>query len=1133
MSRFNHFTPNLVHAFIKPPFILLVVCATVLYLISPMQDKVKATQSSISSGTVTLYDNGPFVNSIGTGVGNANESIMQSTTLGLDTLGFGAHLAAGVRLADDFTVTGTAWQLNTVHLYAYQTDSSTTSTITAVNLRIWNGPPGTSGASVIFGDTSTNRLLSTNWTGAYRVSETTSGSNTQRPIMRIVANLGGVTLPAGTYWLDWQLDGSLASGPWAPPITITGQTITGNARQYLSGNWGLVTDSGLGTTQDFPFLLLGEPTIPAHDLFSNARIINNLPYQNVDHTHNATRSSDDPIFPCGSGNQGNRSVWYRYTPTTTANLIAYTYTSSYDTMLAVWTGTPGNLTNIACNDDHGSPNWSLQSEVTFKAHAGTTYYLQIASYGQTGPGGNLIFNVREADKWTAAGPERPSPSVNALAIVPQSPNTILAATREGVFKSTNGGSTWVAKRNGLSTFGGLEVTDITVDPTNSNYIYLSTWGDGVYRSTDNGENWSRVSDPLSPTALQQSGLLQDGQEYRVGGSAFLPPSPAPKTQFDKPDLSAPLNDEATTLLKSSPVLNTGSIDSSILSPDPIGWTPARTVAIHPTNNNRLIVGISGWGFYLTQNARANNVTWTAVNMPGGTLTSGRAIAFSPSNPNIAYASLGDWGDNGGIFRSSDGGLSWSLVAGNEDINSVVTQFAIDPNNSNHVLAATYGNGIMRTTNGGANWSPSNIGLSDNFIINIAISSANPNLVYALSFWDVWQSNDGGDSWGFLTTETDNINNQAIALHPTNSSVAYVGTYQSYSTFGYLNSGIYKTTNGGSSFTPQLNGLSDTYVLDVVVDPNDPNIVYAATWGSGIFRSNDGGITWDQANTGLWLPFVYTLEAVAGPAGTVLYAGTFYSNAALFVSHNQGLGWTHLPPGILPGFARNIFDISSSDGSSHNLVIATGDGLYTTFNGGQDWQRSLINGNDTENIVVSVTRVNGISDRMVAATYGDGVYYSHNSGYDWNKASGLASSYIFGLSAGTGSSTEVYAAHAGVSTGGQAISGIARSTNGGISWNQVTRGLPIGVSFRTVAHSSGNSNHIYGGSIGQGMWVKPATSDMWFPFSHNFTPTRVRMVQADVTNPMRVFASTDGEGIWVLTPDQKPYFGQTYLPIVLR
>ncbi len=205
-----------------------------------------------------LYDNGPLVNSPGTGAGGADESMLQNVTLNMSTTGFAHQVLNSNRVADDFTVTGFGWLVEEVVFFAYQTNSPITSTITAVNLRIWDGPPGNTGSNIIFGDAFTNRLLATTWSGIYRVSETTSG-NTQRPIMANTVEVG-LFLPPGTYWLDWQSDGTLASGPWVPPITINGQNTTGNGLQGLAGVWVPANDGTTLTQQGFPFVLYGIPS---------------------------------------------------------------------------------------------------------------------------------------------------------------------------------------------------------------------------------------------------------------------------------------------------------------------------------------------------------------------------------------------------------------------------------------------------------------------------------------------------------------------------------------------------------------------------------------------------------------------------------------------------------------------------------------------------------------------------------------------------------------------------------------------------------------------------------------------------------------------------------------------------------
>ena len=204
-----------------------------------------------------LFDNGPLVNCPGCGVGGVDESILQNISLGMSTYGFGHQVVNNNRVADDFTVpAGQTWDIGQITFFAYQTGAGNVSTITAVNLQIWDGVPGEVGSNVVFGDTTTNRLSDTSWTEIYRVTEEDSGINTDRAIMANVVTVG-TSLGEGTYWLDWQSDGSLASGPWAPPVTINGQNTTGNARQFIgdTGTWDDIVDGATLTAQGMPFII--------------------------------------------------------------------------------------------------------------------------------------------------------------------------------------------------------------------------------------------------------------------------------------------------------------------------------------------------------------------------------------------------------------------------------------------------------------------------------------------------------------------------------------------------------------------------------------------------------------------------------------------------------------------------------------------------------------------------------------------------------------------------------------------------------------------------------------------------------------------------------------------------------------
>jgi hypothetical protein len=231
-----------------------VPAGTTVSLVQPTGD---GSQSHIVSPLALLFDNGPLVTHPGGGFGGADASVLQNTVL--NTYGYNVNAGASFRIADDFTVAGGAWIVDSIAFFGYQTGSTTTSTITAVRLQIWDGPPGEAGSTVIFGDITTNRMVATRFSGIYRAIATNLVAS-DRPIMRNIVNVGGLLLLPGTYWLDWTMTGSLTSGPWQPPVTILGQYVTGNGRQFTGTAWQAMRDSvapAAGNPQGAPFIIYG------------------------------------------------------------------------------------------------------------------------------------------------------------------------------------------------------------------------------------------------------------------------------------------------------------------------------------------------------------------------------------------------------------------------------------------------------------------------------------------------------------------------------------------------------------------------------------------------------------------------------------------------------------------------------------------------------------------------------------------------------------------------------------------------------------------------------------------------------------------------------------------------------------
>ena len=214
----------------------------------------------LNPSEAVLYNNGPLVNSSGTGLGGADESIVESP---LTSYGSGFQNASDIFVADDFTVTGNTWNVTSMEFFGYQTNGVITgSSITGIFVAIWDGEPGAGGA-VIWGDQTTNLLATTTWSNIYR-NNNGPGGNTNRPIMQIIASTPGLSLDPGTYWVQWSATGSLSSGPWVPAVTISGQPMTGNAVQHYLGAWNPIGNAP--NFQGLPFIVNGFEVTPAGDI---------------------------------------------------------------------------------------------------------------------------------------------------------------------------------------------------------------------------------------------------------------------------------------------------------------------------------------------------------------------------------------------------------------------------------------------------------------------------------------------------------------------------------------------------------------------------------------------------------------------------------------------------------------------------------------------------------------------------------------------------------------------------------------------------------------------------------------------------------------------------------------------------
>ncbi len=201
-------------------------------------------------GESLIYTNGPIVDTR-----NEPELSILQDNLGMDSYGFGVQKGSTNSIADDFTLTED-FDISKLDFFIYQTGETTTS-ITAVYVQIWDGDPS-AGGSVVWGNLSANVMDDVVLTNMRRVLDS-DRSNQSRKIQRVTAATSGLSLTAGTYYVQATFEGTGTSGPWMPPITVIGEVFTGDALQFTgtANDWQALVDAGTGDPQGMPFEIYG------------------------------------------------------------------------------------------------------------------------------------------------------------------------------------------------------------------------------------------------------------------------------------------------------------------------------------------------------------------------------------------------------------------------------------------------------------------------------------------------------------------------------------------------------------------------------------------------------------------------------------------------------------------------------------------------------------------------------------------------------------------------------------------------------------------------------------------------------------------------------------------------------------
>ncbi len=558
----------------------------------------------------------------------------------------------------------------------------------------------------------------------------------------------------------------------------------------------------------------------------------------------------------------------------------------------------------------------------------------------------------------------------------------------------------------------------------------------------------------------------------------------------------------------------GPYDWTTVSYNP-GIGRVNVTAVDPANSNIIYVGAPSGGFWKSTDGGNNWETST----DDLTVLGVSAIAIDPANSNTIYIGTGD-GDGSdtysiGVLKSVDGGANWSPTG----LNWTVTQFRqiskllIHPSNSTILLAAT-NVGVYKSTDSGSSW---NLTQSGNFK-DMEFKPGDPSTVYVCGT-TFYRSTNTGDSFTQVTSGIPTaVNRLAIAVSPDNSNYVYLlGGSSSDSGF----EGLYRSSNSGVSFTtrstsPNILGYSETgatsggqswYDLAIAVDPTDAEDVYVG--GINIWKSTNGGTSWTI--NAYWYYFTTSIPYVHADIHTL----EFYNNRLLagcdggiFETTNGGSSWTDLSAGIAN---TQFYRMGGYPGDDSLVIAGAQDNGTMRFDGawthvlGADGMEAMIDYNNPQT--------------MYACIQNGGLRRSLNGGASFSSiTSGISENgyWVTPFVMDPNDSQTLYAGFVNV----------WKSENRGSSWSTISS-FGGSSTLRSLAVAPSNNNYIYtattstlrrttnGGSswnnISSGLPTSSAAIS-YIAIARD-DPLKVWVTFSGYSSGNKVFNSTDGGANW--------------------
>lgn len=332
-----------------------------------------------------------------------------------------------------------------------------------------------------------------------------------------------------------------------------------------------------------------------------------------------------------------------------------------------------------------------------------------------------------------------------------------------------------------------------------------------------------------------------------------------------------------------------------------------------------------------------------------------ALSCSPT-----YA---DKDDKDGIFNSATFKAMELRNIGPAYMSGRIADIAIDQNNPSTWYTAVGSGGVWKTTNAGTTWEPIFDDQPVYSIGDVTIAPSNSNIIWVgtgennggrhISFGDgVYKSLDGGQTWKNMgLSKSEHVSD--IIIHPTNPDIVWVSA-QGPLWSGGGERGLYKTTDGGETWKQVLKPADKwTGVTSLLIDPRNPDKLYAATWarqrsigayvgtneGAGIHTSNDGGETWTELKTGLPKGNMGKIGMAISPMNPdVIYATIETDNrgGGFYRSADQGASWTKMSDEVGGGTGPHYYQEIFADQHQFDRVYIASNYSKVSDDGGKTW-----------------------------------------------------------------------------------------------------------------------------------------------------------------------------------------------------